>query len=78
MSNLFISAAILELAHKEAGCGYLFTDDVDDDPPRCTGKVYGMHPANIYVVTATVAAVLIAIVNPFIGESCLSVLMYIY
>mmetsp|Transcript_16208 Transcript_16208/g.21007 ORF Transcript_16208/g.21007 Transcript_16208/m.21007 type:complete len:548 (+) Transcript_16208:50-1693(+) len=67
MSNLFISAALLELALKEAGCGYLFADDVDDDPPSCKKKVYGMHPANLYLVMATIAALTIACLNPFIG-----------
>ena len=37
MSNIFIQAAILELANRDAGCGYRYAPDADDDPPSCKG-----------------------------------------
>ena len=66
MSNIFMQAAILELANRDAGCGYRYEVD-DDDPPPCDGTVYGMKPANVYNIIATISAVAVALMLPAIG-----------
>jgi len=65
MANIFFSAAVLELATVEAGCASLQADDdVDDD---CHGRVYGLKPANVYVVVTLTGALVVAIIQPLAG-----------
>jgi len=74
MSNIFLSAAILEMANRDAGCGYLHDEDylnsLDDEQEatECKGRVYGQRPATIYLLTTTLAALCVAALNPFVGS----------
>ena len=67
MGNVFFSVAFLELAERDVGCGYLYADDVDDDPPECKEKYRGIRPANIYILVTSAAAVVVAILVPLVG-----------
>ena len=71
MSNIFFQAAVLELAERDAGCGwrYRLEDDPDytDDPDDCKGTTHGMRPANIYNTIATAAAFGVALLLPLVG-----------
>ena len=66
MSSVLLSAAVLELATREAGCGYIYNGD-DDAPPSCRGKVYGQRPANLFFICYTAAAAFSAVLNPALG-----------
>ena len=74
MSNIWLSAALLELASRDGNCGYLFHDYDDDaheeddrDFTDCD-KVYGMSPSNVYSNLATVAALTVAVTMPIVGS----------
>lgn len=69
MGNVFFSAAILEMASRAAGCGYLYDTDVDDDDDvePCKGTVMGLRPANIYILVTSASAIVVAIIIPLIG-----------
>jgi hypothetical protein len=47
--GVFFAAAVIELANREVGCGYLYADDIEDDDeiPTCKGTYGGLRPAAI-------------------------------
>ena len=64
MANVFLSAALIYLASKEAGCVDEEKEEIVDD---CDGTVYGFRPAALITNIAAISGLLGAFFTPIIG-----------